>query len=160
MRAIVAEDQPFLREEVGRDDALRRLEGQRFKREIVEGLAGDDASGDATAGAETVTFYRNGDWEDLCLGPHLPSTGGLVAFRLTAVAGAYWRGSEDQPQLTRIYGTAWASQGDLDAYLERIEEAERRDHRRLGMDWICSPSPTRSARGWPCSTREAGWSVG
>ncbi|MEX0983656.1 MAG: threonine--tRNA ligase [Actinomycetota bacterium] len=134
MRRIAAEDQPFVREEVGKDEALRRLVDEPFKREIVEGLGGEDASADVTAGAEVLTFYRNGAWEDLCLGPHLPSTGRLGAFKLTAVAGAYWRGSEENPQLTRIYGTAWVTQEDLDAHLERLEEAERRDHRRLGAE--------------------------
>ncbi len=134
MRAIVAEGQPFIRVEVDRREALERLDDQPFKREIVEGLAGEDAAGDAVAGAESVTLYRNDGWEDLCLGPHLPSTAHLGAFKLTAVSGAYWRGDERNPQLTRIYGTAWATQDDLDAYLVRLEEAERRDHRKLGAD--------------------------
>ncbi len=134
MRAIAAEGQPFIRVEVDRREALERLGDQAFKREIVEGLAGEDAVGDAVAGADTITFYRNDGWEDLCLGPHLPTTSRLGAFKLTAVSGAYWRGSEGNPQLTRIYGTAWATQEDLDAYLERLEEAERRDHRKLGAD--------------------------
>ena len=134
MRDIVSEDQPFIREEVGRDEALRRLTEQPFKREIVEGLATDDAGGDIEAGATTASFYRNDGWEDLCLGPHVPSSGRLGAFTLTGVSGAYWRGDEKNPQLTRIYGTAWATQADLDAHLERLEEAERRDHRKLGAD--------------------------
>ncbi len=134
MRAIVAEDQPFIREDVDRDEALRRLRDQPFKQEIVEGLEGDEAAGDIQAGAQTASFYRNDGWEDLCLGPHVPSTGRLGAFKLTGVSGAYWRGDEKNPQLTRIYGTAWATQADLDAYLVRIEEAERRDHRKLGTD--------------------------
>ena len=134
MRAIVAEDQPFLREAVARDEALRRLIDQPFKREIVEGLdAGEDVEGEFAAG-DTVTMYRNDGWEDLCLGPHVPSTAHLGAFKLTAVSGAYWRGDEKNPQLTRIYGTAWATQEDLDSYLVRLEEAERRDHRKLGAD--------------------------
>jgi threonyl-tRNA synthetase len=134
MRAIVAEDQPFIREDVGPDEALRRLRDQPFKQEIVEGLDGDEAAGDILAGAQTASFYRNDGWEDLCLGPHVPSTGRLGAFKLTGVSGAYWRGDEKNPQLTRIYGTAWATQADLDAYLVRIDEAERRDHRKLGTD--------------------------
>jgi threonyl-tRNA synthetase len=134
MRAIVAEDQPFVREDVDRAEALRRLTDQPFKREIVEGLGGDEAAGDIAADAQTSSFYRNDGWEDLCLGPHVPSSGRLGAFTLTAVSGAYWRGDEKNPQLTRIYGTAWATQDDLDAYLQRLEEAERRDHRKLGVD--------------------------
>jgi threonyl-tRNA synthetase len=130
MRAIVAEDLPIVRVDVPRDEALRRLDGQTFKVQIVEGL--DD--GEVAAG-DTVSFYRNGDeWEDLCLGPHVASTGRLGAFKLTAVSGAYWRGDDTNPQLTRIYGTAWATEEDLAAYLERLEEAERRDHRKLGVD--------------------------
>jgi len=134
MRAIVAEDLPFVREDVDRDEALRRLIDQPFKQEIVEGLGDTEAAGDIAAGSQTASFYRNDGWEDLCLGPHVPSTGRLGAFKLTAVSGAYWRGDEKNPQLTRIYGTAWATQADLDAYLERVEEAEKRDHRKLGTD--------------------------
>jgi threonyl-tRNA synthetase len=134
MRSVIAEDQPFIREDVDRDEALRRLTEQPFKREIVEGLGGEDATGDIAADSQTASFYRNDGWEDLCLGPHVPSTGRLGAFKLTGVSGAYWRGDEKNPQLTRIYGTAWATQADLDAYLERLEEAERRDHRKLGTD--------------------------
>jgi len=134
MRAIAAEDQPFVREVVGAEEALRRLVDQPFKREIVEGLVGEEAAADVAAGSDTVTFYRNDGWEDLCLGPHLPSTGRLGAFRLTGVSGAYWRGDEKNPQLTRIYGTAWATEEDLAAHLEKLEEAERRDHRKLGVD--------------------------
>jgi threonyl-tRNA synthetase len=134
MRAIVAEDQPFVREDVSTDEALRRLTEQPFKREIVEGLGTDEAAGDIDAAAPTASFYRNDGWEDLCLGPHVPSTGRLGAFKLTAVSGAYWRGDEHNPQLTRIYGTAWATDADLEAYVLRVEEAEKRDHRKLGTD--------------------------
>jgi len=134
MRAIAAEDQPFIREDVSTDEALRRLTEQPFKREIVEGLGTDEAAGDIDIGAQTASFYRNGGWEDLCLGPHVPSTGRLGAFTLTAVSGAYWRGDEKNAQLTRIYGTAWADQAGLDAHIERIEQAERRDHRKLGAE--------------------------
>ena len=129
MRTIVAADQPFLRQEVSRQEALLRLQAQDFKRQIIEELeAGEVSAGD------TVSLYRNDDWEDLCLGPHVPSTGRLGAFTLTAVSGAYWRGDEKNAQLTRIYGTAWATQDDLDAHVHRMEEAERRDHRKLGME--------------------------
>ena len=134
MRSIAAEDQPFIREAVDAKEALRRLAEQPFKKEIVEGLGGDEAAGDVAAGAERVSFYRNDGWEDLCLGPHLPSSGRLGAFTLTGVSGAYWRGDEKNPQLTRIYGTAWATEEDLATYLERLEEAERRDHRKLGVE--------------------------
>ena len=129
MREIAAEDQPFVREELSRAEALERFGDQPFKREIVETLEAGEV-----AGGETVTVYRNDGWSDLCLGPHVPSTGRLGAFTLTKLAGAYWRGDETGTMLTRIYGTAWALQDDLDAYLRRLEEAEKRDHRKLGKE--------------------------
>src|SRR5919106_3859589 len=134
MREIVKADQPFTREEVPREDALQRFADQPFKREIIEAVGEDEeAAGEAGTG-QTVTVYRNDGWQDLCLGPHVESTGKLGAFKLLSVAGAYWRGDEHRPQLQRIYGTAWATKGDLDAYLTRLEEAEKRDHRKLGRD--------------------------
>jgi threonyl-tRNA synthetase len=129
MRAIVAADQAFVREDLPRGEALVRLADQPYKIEIVEDLEPEEGE---DAGGETVSLYRNDGWADLCLGPHVPSTARLGAFRLTGVSGAYWRGDEHNAQLTRIYGTAWATQEDLDAYLFRLEEAERRDHRKLG----------------------------
>jgi threonyl-tRNA synthetase len=139
MRAIVADDEPFIREEISRDEALKRFETQDFKVEIVRGLDVEDAA--EIAGGDSISVYRNDGWSDLCLGPHVPSTGRLGAFRLTAVSGAYWRGDEKNPQLTRIYGTAWATQDDLKEHLIRLEEAERRDHRKLGrqLDLFSSP---------------------
>jgi threonyl-tRNA synthetase len=140
MRELVAADLPFVREDVARAVALERLSDQPYKVEIIHGLDDDAVEGEA-AGGDSVTLYRNGDWADLCLGPHVPSTGRLGAFRLTNVAGAYWRGDEQRPMLTRIYGTAWATDEDLDAYLTRLEEAEKRDHRKLGrqLDLFSSP---------------------
>jgi threonyl-tRNA synthetase len=138
MAEIVASDQPFVREEVSRQEALERFGDQPFKREIIEALG---AEGGEVATGETVTVYRNGAWADLCLGPHVPSTGRLGAFKLMKLAGAYWRGDEARPMLQRIYGTAWATQGDLEAYLHRLEEAERRDHRRLGRELDLFSSP-------------------
>ena len=136
MREIVAADQPFVREEILRADALERFADQPYKREIIESLE----EGEVPAG-DTVTVYRNDGWADLCLGPHVPSTGRLTAFKLMKVAGAYWRGDEARPMLTRIYGTAWATQGELDDYLLRLEEAEKRDHRRLGRELDLFSSP-------------------
>ncbi|MGZ4146829.1 MAG: threonine--tRNA ligase, partial [Actinomycetota bacterium] len=136
MTEIVQLDQPFVREELSRAEALERFADQPYKREIIESL---DAAEGATG--ETVTVYRNNGWSDLCLGPHVPSTGRLGAFKLTKVAGAYWRGDETRPMLQRIYGTAWATHADLDAYLTRLEEAEKRDHRRLGRDLDLFSSP-------------------
>ncbi|HXF57405.1 MAG TPA: threonine--tRNA ligase [Actinomycetota bacterium] len=137
MREIVAEDQPFVREEVSREEALARFAGQDYKREIIEAAeASEGALGDR------FSIYRNDGWEDLCLGPHVPRTSRLRAFKLLSLAGAYWRGDERRPQLQRIYGTAWATEEDLQAYLRRLEEAERRDHRRLGpqLDLFSFPS--------------------
>jgi threonyl-tRNA synthetase len=127
MAEITAADQPFVREELSRQRALERFSDQPYKREIIEGL--DEAEG---AGADTVVVYRNGEWSDLCWGPHVPSSGRLGASKLLKLAGAYWRGDESRPMLQRIYGTAWATEHDLKAYLHRVEEAERRDHRKLG----------------------------
>jgi threonyl-tRNA synthetase len=138
MAEIVAADQPFVREEIQRDEALERFADQPFKREIVASIGEEE--GEVAAG-DTVSIYRNGAWSDLCLGPHVPSTGRLGAFKLMKLAGAYWRGDEIRPMLQRIYGTAWASGDDLEAYLVRLEEAERRDHRRLGRELDLFSSP-------------------
>jgi len=129
MREIIDEDQPFVREEVSVDDALEIFADQPFKVEIIEGVD----EGEGVAG-QNVSLYRNDGFVDLCRGPHLPSTGRIPAVRLLRSSGAYWRGDEHNPQLQRIYGTAWESEKALQAYLHRIEEAERRDHRRLGVE--------------------------
>jgi threonyl-tRNA synthetase len=138
MREIVADDQPFVREEIGRAEALERFADQPYKVELIERATAEEGE---VAGGETVTIYRNGAWQDLCLGPHIPSTGRIGAFRLTGVAGAYWRGDATRQMLTRIYGTAWATEDDLERHLRRLEEAERRDHRALGrqLDLFSSP---------------------
>jgi threonyl-tRNA synthetase len=124
MRAIVAENLPVSREELPREEAVRLFTGmgEHYKVEIIRGIPED-----------VVSLYRQGEFVDLCRGPHVPSTGHIAAFRLTSVAGAYWRGDSRNEMLQRIYGTAWASQKDLDAHLKRIEEAKLRDHRRLGQ---------------------------
>ena len=127
MREIAAAAQPFVREELDRAGALGRFADQPYKREIVE-----TAEADEGAMGERFSVYRNDGWADLCLGPHVASTDRLAAFKLLSLAGAYWRGDEHRPQLQRIYGTAWATEEDLAAYLHRLEEAERRDHRKLG----------------------------
>ena len=136
MHELVAADQPFVREELPRAEALQRFADQPYKLEIVESLEESEVSG-----GDDVTLYRNDGWSDLCLGPHVPSTGRLGAFKLTKLAGAYWRGDETRTMLTRIYGTAWATQDDLDAYLRRLEEAEKRDHRKLGRELDLFSSP-------------------
>ena len=130
MRRIIAEDQPFTREEHSAAEGRALFADQPFKVEIIDGVA--DAGG---AGASTVSAYRNSEaFVDLCRGPHVPSTGRLGHFRLTRVAGAYWRGDEHQPQLQRIYGTAFESAAALEEHLAQVAEAERRDHRRLGQE--------------------------
>src|SRR5438876_11358452 len=127
MREIAASGQRFVREELGRTEAVERFADQPYKREIIE-------TAEASEGAlgDRFSVYRNDGWADLCLGPHVPSTDRLGAFKLLSLAGAYWRGDERRPQLQRVYGTAWAAQADLDGYLRRLEAAERRAHRRLG----------------------------
>jgi threonyl-tRNA synthetase len=125
MREIVDRDEKITREVWDRDEAIQHFKaiGETYKAEIIEDLPP----------GETITVYRQGQWKDLCLGPHLPSTKHVgKAFKLTKLAGAYWRGDHRNAQLQRIYGTAWASQAELDAYLLRIEEAEKRDHRKIG----------------------------
>ncbi len=129
MREIVAEDQTFVREELSVGEGLAQFSDQPFKVEIIEGV-------DAAEGAEgaVISTYRNAGWVDLCRGPHVASTSRLGAFKLMRVAGAYWRGDESRPMLQRIYGTAWESPKMLAEHLHRLEEAERRDHRRLGPE--------------------------
>jgi threonyl-tRNA synthetase len=124
MRQIVGENLPVRREELSRADAvaLFRTQGQHYKVEIIEGIP-----------EPVVSLYHQGEFVDLCRGPHVPSTGRMGAFKLTSVAGAYWRGDARNEQLQRIYGTAWPTQGELDAHLARLEEAKQRDHRRLGQ---------------------------
>ncbi len=129
MREIVAEDQPFERVAMGRDEALDVFKEHKFKVEIIESVDSSEVS----AGDE-VTAYRNDGFIDLCRGPHLPSTGRIPAFKVLRSSGAYWRGDQDREQLQRIYGTAWASNSELESYLQRLEEAEQRDHRRLGRE--------------------------
>jgi threonyl-tRNA synthetase len=129
MRAHVEADEPFERRELPVSEAIElfRTRGQDYKVELIEDLARDE-------GAETVSLYRNGPFEDLCRGPHGPSTGRIKALKLSSLAGAYWRGDESREMLTRIYGTAFFRKSDLEAHLERIEQAKARDHRRLGPE--------------------------
>ena len=127
MREHIAADEPFEREDVPASVALDRFlrEGQDYKAELIEDLVEHD-------GVPTVSLYTNGPFTDLCRGPHAPSTKRIKAFKLQSVAGAYWRGDSNRPMLTRIYGTAFFSDKDLQEYLERLEEARARDHRKLG----------------------------
>jgi threonyl-tRNA synthetase len=129
MREHVAADEPFELRSLPAAEAIEhfRAEGQDYKVELIEDLVREE-------GAETVTLYRNGPFEDLCRGPHGPSTGRIGAFKLTSLAGAYWRGDETRQMLTRIYGTAFLDQKALDAHLEQLEMARERDHRKLGPE--------------------------
>jgi threonyl-tRNA synthetase len=127
MREIIARDKPFTKEVMSREDAKRlfRDKNELFKVELV----------DTIPAGESIKIYRQGDWFDLCRGPHMTSTGKIGgAFKLMKVAGAYWRGDSSREMLSRIYGTAFAKQEELDAYLRQIEEAEKRDHRRVGRE--------------------------
>jgi threonyl-tRNA synthetase len=127
MREIVARASPFVRSVIDRHEGMAFFEakGERFKAELIRDLPE----------SETITLYSQGDWIDLCRGPHMRTTADIgSAFKLMKVAGAYWRGDHRNPMLSRIYGTAWRDQKELDAYLRMLEEAEKRDHRRIGRD--------------------------
>ncbi|MFZ5718866.1 MAG: threonine--tRNA ligase [Pseudomonadota bacterium] len=125
MKEIVDRDEKIVREVWDRDEAIAHFRsiGEEYKAQIIEGIPA----------GEQVSVYRQGNWKDLCRGPHLPSTKAAgKAFKLTKLAGAYWRGDHRNPMLQRIYGTAWGSEAELEAYLKRVEEAEKRDHRKIG----------------------------
>lgn len=126
MEKIVKEDLPIRRQEISREEALKMFgeRGDRFKVEIINELPED----------AVISIYHQGEFTDLCTGPHLPSTGRIKAFKLLSIAGAYWRGKADNEMLQRIYATAWPKQSQLEEYLQRLEEARRRDHRRLGKE--------------------------
>jgi threonyl-tRNA synthetase len=127
MREIVARGAPFMRRVVEREEAISffQAKGEKYKAELIQDLPG----------TETITLYTQGDWIDLCRGPHMRSTADIgTAFKLMKVAGAYWRGDHRNAMLSRIYGTAWRDQKELDAHLHMLEEAEKRDHRRIGKD--------------------------
>ena len=127
MREIIARDAPFTKEVWERDEAKRVFaeKGEAFKVELVDAIPAD----------QKIKIYKQGEWFDLCRGPHMPSVGKVGdAFKLMKVAGAYWRGDANNPMLTRIYGTAWRDREELDAYIHQLEEAEKRDHRRLGRE--------------------------
>ncbi|MBC7264208.1 MAG: threonine--tRNA ligase [Chloroflexi bacterium] len=126
MRRIIGEKQPFIRQEISRQEAERLFANQPYKLELIAEMPSD----------EIISIYKNGSFTDLCRGPHVEHTGQIPAdgFRLLNIAGAYWRGDEKRPMLQRIYGTVWPSKSELDAYLHRLEEIERRDHRKLGRE--------------------------
>ena len=126
MKHIIQKNERLERFELPREEALKFMEekGEPYKVELINDLPED----------AVISFYKQGDFTDLCAGPHLPSTGKIKAFKLTSIAGAYWRGNEKNKMLQRIYGTAFTAKEDLDAYLQRIEEAKKRDHRKLGRE--------------------------
>ena len=145
MRRIIAEKQDFVRSEVSIEEAIEwaKENNQPYKLELLNDLknagttnAKNLAEGDFELGngAKTVSFYTNGNYKDLCRGPHLSNTSEVGAFKLMRVAGAYWRGDEKKPQMQRLYGVAFETQEELDEYLERMEEAKKRDHRKLGKE--------------------------
>ena len=149
MRAIVAADQPFIRSEMSPDEARQLFADQPYKIEIIDKVTSD--AGEATLdeldatemSGDTVSAYRNTDeFVDMCVGPHVPSTGRLGHFKLQRVSGAYWRGNEKGPMLQRVYGTAWESKAALEAHLHMLEEAAKRDHRKLAteLDLLSFPS--------------------
>jgi threonyl-tRNA synthetase len=127
MAKHIAADEPFERSELPASEAIERFraEGQPYKVELIEDLVRDE-------GVETVSLYRNDSFVDLCRGPHAPSTGRIKAYKLSSIAGAYWRGDESRQMLTRLYGTAFHSEADLERHLEQLERARENDHRRLG----------------------------
>lgn len=125
MQEIIKRDSPFVREEITKEDAIKLFQklGEDYKIELINEL-----------NDETISIYRQGDFVDLCRGPHIPSTGRIKAFKLLSTAGAYWRGSEKNKMLQRIYGASFPAKGELDAYLKKLEEIKKRDHRRLGKE--------------------------
>ncbi len=162
MRDIVKQGQRFVRREVSDEEARAELAGEPFKLELIgiKGKAGAEDEAAAVDGASSeigagvLTIYDNVDaktgelcWKDLCRGPHVPSTRSIPAFKLMRNAGAYWRGSEKNPQLQRIYGTAWETRAAQDDYLKMLEEAERRDHRKLGAELDLFSSPDEIGSG-------------
>jgi threonyl-tRNA synthetase len=158
MRDIVKQGQRFVRREVTDPEARAELAGEPFKLELIgiKGSTGSDDEASTEVGAGQLTIYDNVDaktgelrWKDLCRGPHVPTTRQIPAFKLMRNAGAYWRGSEKNPQLQRIYGTAWESRAAQDDYLKMLEEAERRDHRKLGAELDLFSFPEEIGSGLP-----------
>ncbi len=138
MRQIIGENLPFVRKEVSAEEAKQQFADQQYKIELIEGLekGGLDEYGNPLNEKPVISFYSHGTFTDLCRGPHVESTGKVnpSAIKLLSVAGAYWRGDEKKKMLQRIYGTAWEKPADLKAYLDRLEEAKKRDHRKLGKE--------------------------
>jgi len=120
MKEVIAANLAFIRQEVGKEEAYRIFNSQPYKLELIDEL-----------GDETLSIYSQGPFVDLCRGPHLDASGEIGSFKLLSIAGAYWRGDEERPMLQRIYGTAFENQESLQEYLHKLEEAERRDHRKL-----------------------------
>jgi threonyl-tRNA synthetase len=138
MRQIIKGKHAFKVREISADEGRQLFQGNPYKLELIDGLAkgGQDEYGNPSAGAATITVYQQDTFTDLCRGPHVPTTGDLdpKGFKLTQVTGSYWRGKSENPMLKRFHATAWASEDDLKAHLARVEEAERRDHRKVGRE--------------------------
>jgi threonyl-tRNA synthetase len=149
MQKLAAEDYQVTRSIMSRDEAVQYFRGlgEHYKAEIIESIPSD----------QQLSLYNQGDFTDLCRGPHVPSTGKLTAFKLMKIAGAYWRGNSENEMLQRIYGTAWADKKDLQAYLTRLEEAEKRDHRKLGktLDLFHTQEEAPGMVFW----HEKGWTI-
>lgn len=129
MASIIEEDLEIEREMLPREEAEEFFSDNKYKQEILAEEAGE---------GEEVSFYKQGEFKDLCKGPHVESTGEVGGFKLMEIAGAYWRGDEENEMLTRVYGTAFPSESELEDFLEKRREAEKRDHRRIGKKWISS----------------------
>ena len=129
MKKISKSSQSFIRSEISKKEAIELFKNQNLKKELIESAETDEGVGN-----ESVSLYTNNKFVDLCMGPHLPNTGLLKHFKLTKISGAYWRGDEANVQLQRIYGTSWFTKEDLNTYLTQQEEAEKRDHRKLGNE--------------------------
>jgi len=169
MDRIIRSGQRFVRRVVTDDEARAELAGEPYKLELIGLKGGAEAGKDGESvevGAGELTIYDNVDrdgnvaWKDLCRGPHVPNTGALGAYKLTRLAAAYWRGSEKNPQLQRIYGTAWPTKDELRAYLERLEEAAKRDHRKLGKELDLFSFPDEIGSGlsvWHRAAASSAW---
>jgi threonyl-tRNA synthetase len=149
MRQIISEDQPFTREEHTVSEGLDLFADQPYKVEIIQAVDESDAAEGVSADGPVSAYRNTPGFVDLCRGPHVPATGRLGHFKLMKVAAAYWRGDEHRPQLQRIYGTAWESKAALDEHLRRLEEAEKRDHRRLGAELDLFHFPPEIGGGLP-----------
>src|SRR5574344_2344698 len=158
MKEIIKEDRPFIRLELNKEEGLARVQKDKYKLDNAErALQREDSDG-------TLSFYvtgkQNENWEDLCAGPHIPDTGKIKAFKLLSLARAYWHGDQASDPLTRIYGTCFADKEGLETYLKFIEEAEKRDHRKIGKEKHTSRASQENVRIFACPSRKGKGSEG